>query len=196
VILTSIDPGALRGDLADRLVRIELEEIPKEKRLLDAEVARRFAAARPRVLGALLSLLADVLRVLPSVELREAPRMADFARVVAAVDKVRGTKALRTYLKNNKSLVLDVIEGDEVAVAVTNLLNDATAGTWTGEPARLLAALRPAEPSAAWPRSAQALTGRLKRLAPALRAAGIEVERHEGPPRKVTLTPSKEGGLT
>jgi len=49
-----------------------------------------FEAVRPAVLGALFDVLACVLAVLPGVRLESMPRMADFARVLAAVDETQG----------------------------------------------------------------------------------------------------------
>ncbi|MDQ3641490.1 MAG: ATP-binding protein, partial [Actinomycetota bacterium] len=98
VILTSIDAGALRGDLADRLLPIDLERLDERERRLDEDLAEAFERAHPALLGALCSLLSDVLAVLPGVRLERLPRMADAARVMAAVDEVLGTESLRTYL--------------------------------------------------------------------------------------------------
>ena len=66
--LTTIDAGSLRGDLADRLVRIELAPISEEKRRTKAELDAAWKAARPRIPGALLDLLSRVLAVRARVE--------------------------------------------------------------------------------------------------------------------------------
>ena len=59
LLLTSIDPGALKGDLGERLMPVELlkPSIPRGEEELDAVLARH----RPRILGALLDLVAEVL---------------------------------------------------------------------------------------------------------------------------------------
>lgn len=56
VLLTAIDPGALRGDLADRLLLLDLDRIPPERRRLDADLDAAFTRAHPRLLGALCDL--------------------------------------------------------------------------------------------------------------------------------------------
>jgi hypothetical protein len=173
LLFTSIDPGALRGDLADRLVPLELEVIGPERRREETEVLRAFDEARPRLLGALLDLVARVLDVWPTVRPERLPRMADFGRVLAAVDTVAGTKALDTYLALGRRLALDLIDADPVAAAVRRFVNGREGAEWTGTPAELLEALTPPEPPKGWPRDATRLSGRLNRAAPALRTAGV-----------------------
>ncbi len=183
-IVTSIDAGALRGDLADRLLAVELERIPDSARRSEAEIERLFAAAHPRLLGALLTVLADVLTVLPSVRLDAAPRMADFARVVAAVDIARATSALATYCGNRETLAEDVVDGDAVAAAVRDFVD--RMGEWRGTASELLAELRADPMPRDWPTTGKTLGARLKRFAPTLRAVGVEIERDRDPGRKRT----------
>lgn len=73
VVITTIDAGALRGDLADRLVLVELERIAKSTRRSEREIVERCAELRPRLFGAFCTLLARVLAALPGVKLDELP---------------------------------------------------------------------------------------------------------------------------
>ncbi len=177
VLLTSIDAGALRGDLADRLLLVELERIPAHRRRLDEDLASAFATAHPRILGAVLDLAADVLAVLPKIHLAELPRMADFARVLAAVDHILGTDALGSYLGQRDRIAEDVVEGDMVAQAVRDFAK--AVGTWEGTSAQLLERITPDRPQRGWPRTPRALSGIVSQYAPALRSVGVEVERGE-----------------
>lgn len=174
VALTSIDAGALRGDLGDRLVRVELERIPDARRRPESEIRAAFVAALPKLLGALLDLLAGVLARLPDVRLAEMPRMADFARVLAAMDAELGTDALPQFVTQRDTIARDVLDGDAVGAAIGPFL-ESRGGSWTGTPSELHAALSPERLPADWPKRANALSGRLKRLAPSLRAVGIDV---------------------
>ncbi len=126
-MLTAIDAGALRGDLGDRLLPIELEEIPPTKRREDGEVARAFAAMHPRVFGALLDLVARVWNELPGTRLAELPRMADFAKILATIDPA----ALGVYAGLQESIASDVVDGDVIAVAVRDIAAAAD-GEWEG----------------------------------------------------------------
>lgn len=177
LLLTSIDTGALRGDLAERLLTVELERIPPDQRRTDAELAEGAEHTRAGILGALLDLLAQVLAVLPEVRgtLAERPRMADYAEVLAALDRVRGTDSLGDYLAAGQRLSRDVVDADPVGAAVDELLTHEQ--TWRGPAKVLLDELaRLAVPGKDWPTSPRALTGRLRTLAPALRAVGVEVD--------------------
>jgi hypothetical protein len=192
LLLTSIDAGALRGDLAERLVTLELERIPSDRRRTDRQVAEDYADAHPRIMGALLDVVAEVLGALPLVraEMTERPRMADFAEVLAALDKVRGTDSLDEYLRSAKRLSRDVVEGDPIGAAVLELLT--YQDEWNGPASVLLAELGRASSSPGgkgWPGAPKALTARLKKLAPALRDAGVDINygRSNGA-RFVTLT--------
>lgn len=187
VLLNGIGVGGFRGDLGDRLVPIELERIPPEERRPEIEIRDAWEAMRPGLIGALLDALSATLRVLPDVRLGSMPRMADFARVLAAVDTVRGTDALGTYLGSREAISEQVIEADAVASGVRQLADDAAQATtdggaaWTGTATDLLAALEAVTDrdhrGRDWPKNAQALSSRLQRVAPDLSKSGVEVER-------------------
>lgn len=50
--MTTIDAGALRGDLAERILLTELDPIPASQRRTEEEVNTLFEQIRPAVLGA------------------------------------------------------------------------------------------------------------------------------------------------
>jgi hypothetical protein len=174
VILTGIDVPALRGDLADRILPLELEPISEQDRRLDEELAAAFADLHASILGGLLDLVADVLDVLPQTRLTRYPRMADFGRVLAAVDTIRGTDSLATYTGQRGQLAGEVVESDLVAQAVCRLV-DVHDGLWSGTWGSLLAALTPDRAPKGWPTTPKALSAGLRRLMPALSAIGVEV---------------------
>jgi hypothetical protein len=173
LLLTSIDVGALRGDLGDRIVLVDLSRIPKDRRCPKRELDERFRAARPKLLGGLLDLLVRVLGELPRVSTAGLPRMADYACVLAALDSATGSEALARYAAQEQRVAEEVAEGDPVAAAVLALARDA--GEWSGTAEQLLARIAPATPARGWPASARALSGRLRRAAEALRVLGAEV---------------------
>jgi hypothetical protein len=192
IILTSIDAGALRGDLADRLLVADLDRIPDAHRRTEADLSAAYAALRPRLLGGLLSAVAATLAALPGVTLAELPRMADFARVLAALDTAcpdltGGGRALTLFVNQRRRLADDVVAADPVAEAVVGLMDatiaDPVTGNhaWAGTAAELLAALTPSHPPPArgWPTTPRKLVGRLNRVRPALATVGIT---HTPPP--------------
>jgi hypothetical protein len=175
IAMTSIDAGALAGDLAERLVPVELQRIDPAQRRPDEAVNAAFRAAQPGTLGALLDLLADVLAALPAVQLEQLPRMADFARLLAGLDAVTGWHTLDAYLAGAADVNAAVLEAEPLAAAVRALLDRQAVG-WTGTAAQLLELLTPDPAPRSWPRTPRALSGQLRRLAPALRAGGVGVD--------------------
>ena len=179
ILLTSIDAGALRGNLGDRALLVDLEPIEDVDRLTEQELDAHYAAARPQLFGALLDLLAKVLEALPQVKLECAPRMADFACLLAAMDKVTGGNSLSAYLGQRERIAETIIESDAVAVAVQKLADDRQ--TWEGTAAELLELIKPTEwhlrgyPPKGWPKNPNTLGGRLRRVAPALKQIGVEI---------------------
>lgn len=177
IVLTGIDPSGLRGDLADRLLRVELQVIPPADRRTDRVLNARWDEAHPRILGALLDLLVQTLRVLPAAreQMTERPRMADFAEVLGAVDIVTKSDSLSVFRGQGERLSRDVVEGDPVGAALLQLLDKQVIG-FTGEASQLLNVLREFAPGAlppSWPNTPAALGHALKRLAPALRACDV-----------------------
>lgn len=173
VILTAIDAGAMRGDLADRLLAVDLDAIPDEHRRDDDELAATFRAAHPAMFGAILTMTSRVLRRLPAVRLERRPRMADFARILAAVDEELGTDALARYLDQRGELQREAAEGDRIGAAIIAFV--ASRDRWSGTAGELLATITPEHPPRGWPATPRALSGALRRIALPLRAAGIEI---------------------
>jgi hypothetical protein len=118
---------------------------------------------------------------LPKVKLDRLPRMADFGRVLAAIDQVLigdhddhdDERSLTIYLGQRERIAETVIESDQVALAIRSLVDQA--GTWEGTAAELLAKITPEKPPKDWPKTPQSLGGRVKRLTPALDQSGVVV---------------------
>ena len=79
VILVGIDDFVVRGDLRDRSVFLHLPAIPATSRRTERTFWPAFRADYPRILGGVLDAIVGGLRELPSVDLKELPRMADYA---------------------------------------------------------------------------------------------------------------------
>ncbi len=175
IVLTSIDAGALRGDLGDRLLLVDLAPIAERERRTDAELRAAYEAMRPRLLGALLDRLAAVLAVLPGVHLDRLPRMADFGAVLAALDRLDGVdgRRLPVYLDQRVRVAETILDSDPVAGSILALVES---GPWEGTAGELLARLTPERPARGWPASARGMAGRLLRLVTALAEVGIVVE--------------------
>ena len=164
--LNSIDLGAVRGDLAERMLPITLAPIKDHDRLLESELWPRWHEAHPRILAGILDLAAGVLKHCPLVKLTSKPRMSDFAHILAAVDMVLGTSGLRHYLGKQSSLAADSLDGDLFIMKIAEL------GYFQGTAAELLRLSTPEKPPRYWPANPRAVTQRLRRQAPVMRKAG------------------------
>lgn len=171
--LTSVDPGALNGDLADRLLTVELDRISESSRASEEDLTARWDKVHPRALGGLLHVTVNVLRTLPTVRRSGLPRMADFGRVVLAVDEVLGTTGYATYAEQASRTAEIVAESDAVTIAITTTITNA----WVGTASELLKLLTDDKPPKEWPATPQGMGGRLTRAAPTLRTLGWSVEK-------------------
>ena len=198
VILNGIEDVATRPDLAERALQIELEEIPREKRMTEKVLDQIFAEQRPMIFTAILDALVQALRNEENVKLENLPRMADAAIWATAGEEAfgwaRGT-FIAAYKKNLNEGALASVEADPVGVAICQLLEKQNA--WSGEPARLLQTLNglvsdEQRHAKNWPENARSLGHCLRRLAPPLRRAGISFVRDRSKRRVIRLCKDPE----
>ncbi len=183
ILLNGIEDVATRPDLLDRALCLTLPAIPDGERRAEADLWKTFTAVQPRVLGALLDAVAAALKNLPAARLDSLPRMADFALWIAAAETALPWKPgefMAAYSGNRGAANELAIESSVVAAPLAALLS-AEGGRWEGTATELLNALETAhtdEKTRArreWPTSTRKLSGDLRRLAPNLRRAGLEV---------------------
>lgn len=175
--LTTIDAGALAGDLAERLLTIDLSLIPDHKRREEAELDQAYADAHAAILASLFDLLAAVLKALPDVTLTERPRMADFARILKAVDTIKGWNTLDSYKATASNAVADVLDGEPFIQAVVRLVDQAGPDGLCLTAQQILDQVdAPERLPKKWPKDSTRAAGQLRRLAPALRTIGINVD--------------------
>lgn len=171
VLLNGIDMGAFRGDLAERGIVVNLDVIPDDERRTERELEARWQEAYPRLVGALLTEAAAVLSVLPDIRLAGAPRMADFAHILAGVDQRHGTDGLARYMEQAREMAVDTLESDIFLAALLSTLHE----PFTGTAAELMTLVTPDPAPRDWP-AARSATRTLKRNAPGLRKMGWTVD--------------------
>lgn len=181
VIANGIGDLAIRGDLADRTVAIRLNVIPEEKRIPERELLAKYEAARPRIIGALLDVVAHGLLNLPHTRLNGYPRMANFAQWVSACEGAIWSAGMfmGAYEVNRGDAIEVVLEADPVAAALQRHMSGRDEQVTTA--ADLLAELsalagESARRSRQWPGNPRALSWQLRRLAPALRRIGLSLD--------------------
>lgn len=176
IALTSIDTGSLASDLSERMLTAEFLPIKGDQRRTDAEVKKAFNQAAPGIRAALLDLLCRVLAELPNTHLSELPRMADFARILGALDTVMGWDTLATYKAASEVSSADLLDAKPFTSAVADFVDQK--GSWTGSISELLDLIpAPEVRPRSWPIDATRASGQLKRDAPVLRGIGITVEK-------------------
>jgi hypothetical protein len=192
VVLTGIVDVVTRADLADRALAIKLEPIEETKRRSKRELMAAFMARAPEILGALLDGMVQGVRELPKVNLQSRPRLADFAEWATACEAAFWSPGtfMRAYESNRHHLNEVALDADLVGTAIEALM--ATRIHWAGNPADLLGSLNliadeSQKRSKEWPVNANQLGRSLRRCAPLLRRAGIDVAFVVGGKRTVTL---------
>ncbi|MET9534685.1 ATP-binding protein [Streptomyces sp. NPDC006649] len=180
LLLTGIDVGVIRPDLAERLLPLRLER-PSVRRT-EAELWREFEEALPVILGSLLDLTVKVRAT--EADIPSDLRMADFAHLCAQFDTATSLRALPAYRSSLDELNDDVIEGDLLAQTVLKHAAGLDPGAATrmtsSEWLHLLSGLysgddcRPLPKG--WPTTGKVLSDRLKRLQPTLAARGVLVD--------------------
>jgi hypothetical protein len=198
VILNGIEDVATRPDLAERVLQIELETIPDQKRISEKDLWREFDRQRAILFSAILDALVCALRELPNVTLDSLPRMADATLWATAGETAFGWERgtfIRAYKQNLDEGAIASVEAHPVGVAIRQLLEEQS--EWEGEPAHLLQCLidlasEEQRQAKGWPRDPRSLGHSLRRLAPALRRAGITLDRDKGTRRRIRLCKSRE----
>lgn len=203
IIANGIEEVVTRPDLLDRAIILTLPPILEADRRDEAELWAAFEAARPRLLGALLTAVSAALRGRDKVELDRRPRMADFAKWIVAAEQGGGVPwpqgaFMDAYAGNRAAAVESAIEASVIGPTLLRWLGgrDAWTGTWTELLGELDAiADDRAKRSRGWPKTGRGLSGALRRLGPPLRARGIEFEsghrgRGRGKQRTITVRQS------
>lgn len=180
VVLNGISVIATRPDLIDRVVYLDVPTIPTKARKDDAAARDAWERDRVGVFTGLLDLFAVVYLLLPQIQMQHKQRMADYERLGEAVAQALGA-APGTFQARYAELVragVDrALDGNPVAQALDKFLRKEPL-PWTGTAGALYERLNHVSGSdrSAWPRSPKGLSDQLRRIAPAYRTKGIEIE--------------------
>jgi primase-polymerase (primpol)-like protein len=171
IIVNGINEVITRSDLLDRAVVVTLEPIPDGQRCRESEIEKRFQWAHPRILACLLDAVSEGLKNEATTMLSRAPRMADFATWVTAAEPALHQPHetfLRAYSKNRRMAVENSIDGDPIVDVLRGLPLP-----WSGQIQRLLDQIPDGEHK---PNTPKALGNILRRIAPAIRQVGLQIE--------------------
>lgn len=176
VILNGITDYLLRQDLIDRSIVLHLPQL--EQHQPEAELWAAFHRAHPRALGGVLDLVTLALRELPRTRTPNV-RLADFARWALAAESGYAAPGSfePAFTQMRADTVLVALDNEPVYPLLLRLLERGRFEGSAGELLKELNGLRgEGKPPEGWPRTPHAVASWLKRLAPALRKVGVQVE--------------------
>lgn len=186
IIMNGIEDIITRPDLLDRSIYITLPQIPEEKRKPEEKLLEEFDATLPEILGSLLDAAVIAMQKEDGIVLNDPYRMAGFVKWAAAGLGDEGNEFQDAYKANRIRAAQESIEDDYLIVRLREVIrqycNPFMPGSvsWKGNATSLLELLRRGLDDRdinRLPKSANFLSGKLRRLAPALRKDGINVLR-------------------
>lgn len=177
VAINGIACAVTAQDLIDRAVTVEAPTIID--RAESGDIHARFNLEWPRLLGALLDLMAGALARLPSIHLapKDRPRLAEFARLGMAVAEELGQTGdafLAQFKAGRNEAILRTIDASPVAAAVIAYLEANPHGI-TDSASEIMKRMEAFKPARAenWPWSPKGFADAMRRAAPALRQIGV-----------------------
>jgi len=124
LIFNGIDVSGIRSDLAARIIQVQLDPIPNDRRLTEEELRLSEENLYADVFGALLNVLSATLKIKKTgFRPKVLPRMADFALWLACVDQVLGFKTMQYFVSENDRHQISVASGDSLAEYLVRYLS-------------------------------------------------------------------------
>ena len=184
ITLNGINVVATRADLLDRCIVLTLERIPEDERKEERLVWNSFNEDKPKILGAIFTILSVAKRIYETVELSKLGRMADFTRwgyAIAEAMGIGGEVFLKAYLNNQKKANQEAVESNPVATALIKYMNENI--SFTGTVSNLLTVLNKVAEveqidttSKLWAKEPNVLSRRLNEIKSNLELEGIYYE--------------------
>lgn len=192
IAVNGINLGSSRPDLLQRSILLELSPVEKSERRQDKELREALQAMKPSLFGAILDTVVEVLRIKPSIQQRELPRMADFAVIGCAVASAIGLSQqefLTAYQRNEEEQNYSVLEAAIEASLIQEFMT--ARDRWEGTATMLLIELKMLNKDRiseeALPKNPAALSRRLRVLKPALEAIGLYISSDRGTERTIVI---------
>jgi hypothetical protein len=185
--LNGINLVPSKPDLLDRVLILSLERIPDTRRSTEAQLWEAFLILKPRLLGAVFTIVSSVLAHVESVTLARSPRLADFAKYGVAAARALGLDEqvfLDALAANARAQTTEALQASPIAQAVLAFLVGKSG--WSGAPSELLKELNQIagqagvdQKSRLWPKDVRWVTRRLREVRPNLIASGWTVKHRE-----------------
>lgn len=189
--INGISLPALKPDLLERSILLELERVAKDERKEEQAMLIQFRNELPRFLGGIFSAISRALTIREAIVIEDLPRMADFAIWGSAITEALGrdkSEFLTAYTENINLQHDEVINSNVEASFVLNLMADRE--EWAGSPTELLDLLHEEfgdKKNIKLPKTPSILSNKLYELKINFEGAGISIERIAGRKRKIIL---------
>mgnify|MGYP000512325793 CR=1 FL=1 len=181
IILNGIGEIIHRPDLASRTLIVELPVINEKQRVTEDELNKKFQKYHPRILRTLLEAASSSLKHFDNIELDRSPRMIDFAKWAVAGAKYFGwdkDETLSILEENWRRSSSACLQGDIVGTAIHEFIEEE--GNWSGSVSELKDEIERTNPgvkhNSYWPQSPTSFSKRMRRMNPAFRDFGIQIE--------------------
>lgn len=195
IIANGISQTLIQSDILNRSVPVELAKL--DHRTDEQEFRERFELEKPKLLGALFTVLSKAMAVYPNVPKREWPRMGSFAKwtwaIAEVVDGYCGDDAIVALDRISEIQHDEAVDANPVAQVLTLFMEGKK--TWQGTATDLLYVLERGHDerttvtmqwysskvenllrSPYWPKDPRALSMALKKVVPDLKSLGITVQ--------------------
>ncbi len=208
--LNGINIAPQNSDLLDRSILIGFNRLTKKQRKKEKEVWAKFNEIKQGLLAYIFDTLSKAMQIKQGLDLKELPRMADFAEWGEAISQAMGNAPnafLNAYYNNIGLQHSEAVEASLIGQALLAFIDELwpkkdnltdceeRKQEWKGTPSKLLEELeRIAEDkkintrSRRWPKAPHILSRELNSLKTNLQELGIEVDReHTGSQRSITI---------
>lgn len=203
-LFNGIEDLSGRSDLNDRIIEVGLVSIDPQNRKSKSLINEELEKKRPYFLYGIYSLLSDVLKVLPEIRETNLPRMADYARIGLALDKVLGypeNNFIEIYNQAISEKKENTFWSDELCSAIYLYLTSLTTNSgWNmgqadnkelrGTVLQIRDKLfkKGSRMSSYTPKTSRSFAAQLKRIEPLLLTKGIIVKKHrKANAREITI---------
>jgi hypothetical protein len=176
-----------KPDLLDRAIILSLERIPETRNRRDEQLWEHFHVLKASLLGAIFTLVSQVLALVPTVTVTRPPRLADFATYGMAATKALGLREdlfLEALRANSHRQATEALQASPIAEALLFFLEQLSG--WSGTPTALLTELNKIAEQAGvnqknrlWPKEVRWVWRRIKEVRPDLLAAGWQADHRE-----------------
>lgn len=127
IVMTAISIPGIRPDLADRMATINMGETSRD-RLASSQLDTKIEELRPQFLSAIVYLFSEVLTILPSIEIENPVRMADYEALGTAISQRLSLKRSfsEIYRKNLRSSAQEAVDEQPAVRLLTQLVKTKT----------------------------------------------------------------------